>query len=146
MPRAFIFLFFLPVLMALGGLACGSESKDEQATPSAPASAPASDEEYLKVVCAGTKGFSDALISQTTAEGIAKSITDFIASLKATTPPADLDSFHQALIKYLEESVSDPTSLVTRKRPQPPEKVRERLAAKEATVSECTKAHYFVVE
>ncbi|MCL4232422.1 MAG: hypothetical protein KJ053_12655 [Dehalococcoidia bacterium] len=146
MRRAIVPLLVPSLLLALIGSACGGNEKDGQDTPTAPASEPVTDKEYLKVICTGTKGFSDALVSQTTAEGIAGSITGFIASLKQTTPPADLQQFHQDLIKYLEDSVSDPTSLVTKKRPQPPEKVRERLAATEAEVPECTKAHYFVTE
>ncbi len=148
MRRALSWVLVVPLFAVLAGAACGGgdDGNNADESPTTPASDPVSDEEYLKVICTGTQGFTDALISQTTAEGIAKSITDFIASLKSTTPPSDLQQFHKDIIKYLEDSVSDPTSLVTKKRPQPPDKVRDRLAAKEASVTECAKAHYFGIE
>ncbi len=133
-------------VVALGGAcvlaaamaACGGGSdKPAAVTPGV------SDEEYLKVICSGTQGFSDALISQTTVDGIAKSIKDFIAAMNAVTPPSDLQAFHKDLLKYLDDSLKDPTSAVTRKRPQPPDKARQRLAAKEPSVPECSKVHYF---
>ena len=129
-------------IVAVATAACGDSSDGPSKTPTVVV-AGASDEEYLKVICAGTQAFSDALISQTTAEGIAKSIKDFVAALKDIAPPSDLQAFHKEMTKYLEDSVSDPTSLVTKKRPQPPEAVRSRLAAKEPNVPACSKAHYF---
>jgi len=129
------------IVLAALAAACGGGSGSSSKTPTPGPGA--SDEQYLKVICAGTQAFSDALVSQTTTEGIAQSITDFAAALKAITPPEDLQSFHQEITKYLEDSVSDPTSLVTKKRPQPQQTVRDRLAAKELGVPECSKAHYF---
>lgn len=144
MRRALSLALAVQLFAVLAVAACGGGDDDAGDASTASDSSAVSDEQYLKVICTGTQGFSDALISQTTAEGIAKSITDFIASLKATAPPADLQQFHKDLIKYLEDSVSDPTSLVTKKRPQPPDKARDRLASKEASVTECAKARYFV--
>lgn len=136
-------LALMAILLVSLTAACGDDGQgDTTPTPSNRAS----DEEYLRVVCSGTEGFSNALVSQTSAEGIAKSIKDFIAALKEIAPPADLDQFHKDLVKYLEDSVADPTSLITKKRPQPSDKVRDRLAQKEGTVTECAKAHYFVKE
>ena len=133
--------FVLIIVLAALVTGCGGGSSGSSKTPAAGVGA--TDEEYLKVICTGTQAFSDALISQTTAEGIAKSIKDFVAALKAIAPPTDLQDFHKEITKYLEDSVSDPTSLVTKKRPQPPEAARSRLAAKEPGVPECSKAHYF---
>jgi len=126
----------LPVVLLAA--ACGDDD-------SPPPANGVSDETYLKVVCTGTRDFSDALISQSTAEGIAKVIKDFVASMKAVEPPADLSGFHKDIVKYLETAVEDPTSLATKKRPQPPEDVRKRLAAKESGVPECQKGAYFTL-
>jgi len=139
--RIVLRLLVVAAIVVVSTAACGGGSDSASTTPTAGMGA--TDEEYLKVICAGTQAFSDALISQTTPEGIAKSIKDFAAALKAITPPEDLRDFHTEITKYLEESVSDPTSLVTKKRPQPPEAARSRLASKEPNVPECAKAHYF---
>ncbi len=141
MRSVWIPVAILACILAALAVACGGGDGDLAGTPTAATGA--TDEQYLTVICAGTQAFSDALISQTTAEGIAKSIKDFILALKGITPPQDLQAFHKDITRYLEDSVSDPTSLVTKKRPQPPEAARERLAAKEPGIPECSKAHYF---
>lgn len=114
--------------------ACGGGGDGTGATATGPTS---SDEDYLKAICTGTKDFSDALVSKTKSEEIAQVIKDFSAAMKKLNPPADLQQFNTSFTKYLDDSLNDPTSLVTRKPPEPPAKARDRLVSKEANVSEC---------
>ena len=132
--RAFS-VFALGIVMATGLVACGGGS-DSKSTPKA--SGPVlTDEQYLRAICTGTKNFSDALISKTTAAGIGEVVTSFKTEMQSLNPPADLQDFNAQFVKYLEDSLKDPTSLLTRKPPAPPSKVRDRLVSKEANVPEC---------
>lgn len=124
-------LFLVPMAVA-----CGGDSSSGTKTG-------VSDEEYLKVLCTGLSNFSDAMISKTTAAEIGQVIKDYIAEMKKVDPPSDVKQFHQDFVKYLEDSLSDPTSLVTRKPPLPPDGARKRLAAKEPGVAECKSPTFF---
>ena len=117
-------------------VACG----DDDAKPAGEAS---TDEQYLKVVCTGLSNFSDALVSKTSSDEIAKVIKEYITSLKAVTPPRDLEKFHRDFEKYLQDALNDPTSLVTKTPPLPADEVRRRIASKEANVPECRNATFF---
>ena len=132
-PAALLFSI-LPLASACGG---------DNAKPPAPTGPTVSDEEYLKAICAGTRNFSNALISKTKPEEIATVIKDFSASMKQLSPPSDLRKFNTDFVKYLDDSLSDPTSLVTRKPPAPPAAVRDRLVAAEAKVPECKDGTFF---
>lgn len=134
----------LPVLLAIAALlfaACGGSKN--AATGSATASgktatgAGSSDEAYLKIICGGTDNFYNAVQTATTADAISKVITAFIADLKSANPPSDLRQFNNEFIKYLQDAVGNPTSLLTANPPLPPEKARNRLVGKESSVEEC---------
>jgi len=132
----------LMLVLTLVAAACGGGGS--KATPTPAVSGPrATDQQYLKAICTGTQAFSDALVSKTTAAGIAQVIKDFSASMKKINPPADLQTFHAAFIKYLDGSLSDPTSLVTKSPPEPPASVRQRLASEESSVPECKRPTFF---
>ena len=102
-----------------------------------------SDEDYLKTICAGTREFSNALVSKTTPDDIADVIREFIKTMKDANPPADLVKYNDDFVDYLEEAVDEPTSLVTRKPPLPSDEAQRRLAAKEVTVEECKDGSFF---
>jgi hypothetical protein len=134
----------LPALLALIALlfaSCGGGSSSGGSTPRAsngsPQSGTASDEAYLKVICGGTDQFYNAVQTSSTADGISKAIKDFIADLQKVTPPADLQQFNKEFIKYLQDAVDNPTSLLSTNPPLPPEKARDRLVSKEKDVEEC---------
>lgn len=145
-------LFLLP----LGLVACGGND-DETNTESTPAaetptpdggsgsSTPVAvdDEGYLAVVCSGLADFSDAVLVAETADEISAVVRDYIADLQGVMPPEDLVEFHESFIQYLSDSVNEPTVLLTTPRPLPEESVRERLSAKEASVSECRDLTFF---
>lgn len=131
----------LPVLFMFG--ACGGDSSDPDPTTTSNRGGTGTDEEYLADICSGTSEFSNALLSKTTAEEIAEVIRDFIGQMKEANPPADLVKYNDDFVKYLEDSVSDPTSLVTRNPPLPPKDVQRRLAAKELSVDECKDGTFF---
>lgn len=136
----------LPIVVALAALlfaACGGSKN--AASPSATGSARAgstagagvSDEAYLKVICGGTDEFYNAVQTATTADAISKVIRNFITQLKSVNPPSDLRQFNSQFIKYLQDAVDNPTSLLTADPPLPPEKARNRLVSKESDVEEC---------
>lgn len=137
-------------LLAVGGMlvplllvmsACGDSKSDPN--PTTTTGGTGTDEAYLATICAGTSDFSNALISKTSADEIADVIRDFITEMKAANPPADLVQYNADFVKYLEDAVSDPTSLVTRNPPLPPKDVQRRLAAKELSVPECKDGTFF---
>jgi hypothetical protein len=132
-PAALLFSVFL-LASACGG---------DDAKPAVSNGPAASDEEYLKAICSGTQNFSNALMSKSKSEEIAQVIKDFSASMKQISPPADLQKFHADFVKYLDDSLSDPTSLVTRRPPAPPAGARDRLVAKESKVPECKDGTFF---
>jgi len=127
------------LLAACGGGASPSTGNGNGTTPAGGGS----DEDYIRVICAGSVEFSNALVRETTVEGIARTIEDFIDNLKKANPPSDLLQFHQDLLTYLETSLDDPTALAVKPRPQPPEDARERLAAREDDLPECDEVGYF---
>ena len=122
-------------LVALVALACG----DHAAAPKGGGT----DEDYLKAVCTGVSNFSDALISKTTAKEIGDVIQQFIDEMEKVNPPADLVAYNKSFIQYLKDSLSDPTSLVTKPPPEPPQSVRDRLASKESSIPECKNPTFF---
>lgn len=136
-------LLVLVIAAVFTAAACGGGGSPKP-TPTAPTSGPTlTDEQYLKAICTGTQAFSDALISKTTADGIAQVIKQFSTNLKSINPPGDLRTFHAAFIKYLDDSLTDPTSLLTKSPPEPPDSVRQRLASKESSVPECKNPTFF---
>lgn len=132
----------LPLLLLLAA-ACGGDKVSPATVTADPGSPRLSDEEYLKAICVGTSAVSDAAIAATTKEAIAQVIEDFSASMKAINPPADLAEFQSEFVKYLDDAVSDPTSVLTEKPPLPPDGPRERLTSKESQVPECRDPMFF---
>ncbi len=128
------------LLVACGG---GSGSNKNADGNGAGGVAGGTDEDYLRIICAGSVEFSNALVRETTVEGIARTIEEFITNLEAAEPPSDLQGFHADLLDYLKTSLDDPTALAVKPRPQPPEDVRERLAQKENALPECDEVGYF---
>ena len=63
--------------------------------------------------------------------------------MEETNPPSDLREYNDEFIKYLEDAVNDPTSLVTRQPPLPDDDIQRRLAAKEPSVEECKDPTFF---
>lgn len=132
----------VPMLIALAALlfgACGGGSSKSGTTPTSRSGggAPVSDEAYLKVICGGTDNFYNAVQTATTADAISKVIRQFVADLQKVTPPSDLQQFNNDFIKYLQDAVDNPTSLLSTNPPLPPQKVRDRLVSKESSVEEC---------
>lgn len=121
-------------LFALVALACD----DDGPPPSA-----VDDEDYLAVMCANLDRFSDAILVETEAAGIAAVIEDFIAEMESVEPPSDLREFHDSFIEYLEDAVADPTSPLVLSPPLPGDEARERLAGKERSVPECREPTFF---
>lgn len=128
--------------VALAFAACGGGDNDnnssnggdsEEATASGE---PLSDEEYLRVFCTGVTNYRNAL-NTAPREGLVDVIEEYIDSMRAVTPPEDAQGFHDEFIGYLEEAVEEPTFLVTRDPPRPPDDVRERLASKTSDIDEC---------
>jgi hypothetical protein len=134
-------LFLIPVL--LFGAACGDDGDDDTGSDAPSAKPGGNDEDYLKAICSGTQEFSNALITKTSVEEIGQVVEDFVATMKDTNPPDDLEQYNAEFIQYLEEALSDPTSLVTRNPPLPPEDVQRRLAGKEVTIDECKDGTFF---
>ena len=131
--------YLFAAAMLLPALALFASCGDDDDTPKSGGS----DEEYLAAICKGTSDFSNALLSKTTAAEIADVIKEFIKTMKSTNPPADLAKYNDEFVQYLEDAVSEPTSLVTRTPPLPPADVQRRLAAKELTVEECKDGTFF---
>ena len=135
--RRFLFAgaILVPALVLFSS--CGDDGDDD--TPKSGST----DEEYLAAICKGTSDFSNALLTKTTAAEIGNVIEDFITLMKDANPPADLADYNQEFVKYLEDAVADPTSLVTREPPLPPDDIQRRLAAKELSVDECKDGTFF---
>ncbi|MBA4179315.1 MAG: hypothetical protein C0506_01890 [Anaerolinea sp.] len=132
-------MFFLAVAAALlASAACGNGGDAPKPTGNE-----LSDEQYLAAICSGTSKFSDALISKTKPEEIGAVIKQFAADMKKLDPPGDLKSYNEQFVKYLENAVADPTSLVTQNPPLPAKEARARLAAKETSVPECKDGTFF---
>ncbi|MFN0145438.1 MAG: hypothetical protein ACKVT1_02925 [Dehalococcoidia bacterium] len=102
-----------------------------------PTRTPLSDEAYLAVFCAGLSNYQDALLSARTSEAISKVVADYADAMDAVGPPGDVGEFHTDFVKYLRDSVKDPTSLTTKTPPKPATTQRERLAGKVNDVPEC---------
>jgi hypothetical protein len=135
-----LLLTLLP--LALFAAACGGGSA--KSTPTASAAGPAiSDEAYLKLICVGTSNVSNAVIGQTSAEGISNVIKDFRDSMKAINPPADLREFQTQFVSYLDAAVANWGVVVNQKPPVPSDSVRQRLASKEPQVPECKDPTFF---
>lgn len=124
----------VPVMLFLA--ACGGGGED------APTGG-GTDEEYLRAICQGTSDFSNALLSKTTAGEIADVIREFTEHMKDANPPGDLVKYNDEFVQYLEDSLKDPTSLVTREPPLPSEDIQRRLAGKELSVDECKNGTFF---
>lgn len=135
--RRFLFAgaILVPALVLFSS--CGDDGDDD--TPKSGGT----DEEYLAAICKGTSDFSNALLTKTTAAEIGNVIEDFITLMKDANPPADLADYNQEFVKYLEDALADPTSLVTREPPLPPDDIQRRLAAKELSVDECKDGTFF---
>lgn len=135
--RRFLFAgaMLVPALVLFSS--CGDDGDDD--TPKSGGT----DEEYLAAICKGTSDFSNALLTKTTAAEIGDVIEDFITLMKDANPPADLADYNQEFVKYLEDALADPTSLVTREPPLPPDDIQRRLAAKELSVDECKDGTFF---
>jgi hypothetical protein len=119
-----------------GGGSPGSPSAQlvEDITPSGPV---LSDDEYLKALCTGLSSYQDALVSEKTVEGLRKVVLDFAASMAKLNPPEDLQSFNTQFVQYLKDAEADPTSLVVKAPPKPPDSQRERLADRVKSVPAC---------
>ena len=138
-----VFLLLLLLVAVATAAACGGGGSNKS-TPTASVERPARDRRTVpQGYLHRHPGFSDALVSKTTADGIAQVIKQFSANLKKINPPADLRTFHAAFIKYLDDSLTDPTSLLTKAPPEPPDSVRQRLASKESSVPECKSPQFF---
>ncbi len=131
-------LALLPLLFA----ACSDS--DSKSTPTIVAGTPASDDAYMTVFCTGLSNLSSALVSKPTANEIATVMKAYITELKKITPPKDLEKFHAEYIKFFEDSVNDPTSVLTRKPPAPSETVRQHYADIEQKTPACKDARFFV--
>jgi hypothetical protein len=139
--------WLLAVPLAAAGMlfgACGGDGDDESGqdgggsvtTTAAPGGAAVSDEEYLRRFCSGVTEYREALNTEPR-EGLVRVVEDYLASMEGVTPPADLVEFHAAFLDYLREAVEEPTQLITREPPVPPDGVRERLAEKTDDIAEC---------
>jgi hypothetical protein len=122
-------------IVLIAATACGDD--DDSNTPTPAPGVQLTDEQYLDAICTGTKDLSDALITKTSADEIAKVIKDFSARMKLLNPPSDLQQFQTDFTKYLDDAVSHPTSIITKDPPVPPNKVRDRLISKEPNVASC---------
>lgn len=133
----YVYAIAVSLLLAASLLlsACGSDGD----TPKSGGT----DEDYLRAICVGTTNFSNALLSKTNPDDIAKVIRDFIAVMKKANPPADLANYNKEFVQYLEDAVSEPTSLVTRKPPLPSKDVQRRIASLEPTIDECKSGTFF---
>ncbi len=145
MRPAFLAVALLAGLVAVFA-ACGGDGgaapvgADASASPSV---TPMTDQEYLKAICTGVQSFSDALVSKSNADDIAKVIRDFSASMKALNPPPDLRQFNTDFGKYLDDAVKDPSALLTRQPPLPSDSARKRLTSEESNVAECKSPSFF---
>jgi hypothetical protein len=101
-----------------------------------------SDEDYLRVFCTDLSAFSNALVRAQNPDAIRTAIADYVEQLRTIEPPDDLRGYHEAYITYLQDAAGEP-SLVGRKPPTPPGGPRDRLAAKESSVSACKDASFF---
>lgn len=131
--------WLLPLLalpMVLVAAACGD---DDDSTPTGGGT----DEDYLSAICTGSANFSNALLSKTSAAEIATVVREFAAEMKDANPPADLAKYNDEFVKYLEDAVADPTSLVTREPPLPSKDIQRRLANLEPTIAECKDPTFF---
>ena len=120
------------LLVPAAFLACGDSNDDPGSGGET-----SSDEEYLAVFCAGLTKYQETLVSATTETQIGDVIKGYIDELHEVAPAEGLQEYHSQYIGYLEDALRDPTSLVTRKPPLPPEDARERLSAKAKTVEQC---------
>jgi hypothetical protein len=125
-------------LAACGG--GGGSNSTPTPTPTSeaptPAGPPLSDEEYLRVFCTGVTNYREALNTEPR-EGLVRVVEEYVASMRAVSPPADIAEFHAAFIRYLEDAVAEPTALITRQPPLPPDEARSRLADKARSIDEC---------
>ncbi|MCC7364035.1 MAG: hypothetical protein IT303_06655 [Dehalococcoidia bacterium] len=130
-----------PVLLVAA--ACGGGDDDETADggdgggDSQATGTPLSDTEYLKTLCSGLTAYQESVLSTPDPDEIAKVVEDFAADMKAVTPPEDLQDWQAGFVKYLEDAVEEPTSLLTTAPPMPDDDVRQRLANKVPEVPEC---------
>lgn len=131
---------FVLALATFGFAACGDDDAADE--PSGTVGT-GTDEGYLRAICVGSQNYSKALNTATTADEIGKVVRDFIAEMKKANPPADLVTYNTEFIKYLQDSVEEPTSLVTRNPPLPSKDIQRRLASLEPSISECRDGTFF---
>jgi hypothetical protein len=139
-----------PATLLLGSLllaACGGDSNNgatptpgTTSPPTTPGASgpPLSDEDYLRVFCNGLSDYTNALNTATSADAIAEVVRAYVGAMRLVNPPEDVREFHTAYVKYLEDAVDDPTSLVVTPPPKPSDEVRRRLADKQRNVAECS--------
>ena len=134
----------LVIFAAMVTAGCGGDSKKEsplsggnEPAPTVAAGTPATDEQYLAVFCAGATRYQEAVNTEKTADGIANAIKEYIAAMQKVVPPEDLREYQATYLKYLQDALPDPTSLLTHPAPLPPDGPRTRLANKASSVSEC---------
>jgi hypothetical protein len=134
-------VLLLPFLLLAA--ACGDDGDGDDADETPTGTPGGNDEDYLKAICSGTQEISNALITKTTPEEIGEVIELFIQKMKEANPPDDLEEYNAEFIQYLEDSLADPTSVVTRTPPLPSDDIQRRLAGKEITVDECKDGTFF---
>ena len=129
----------MPVALAVLALsACGGGGGNVSITSGRDtATTPLSDAAYLKVFCTGLSNYQDALLSAKSADAISKVVVDYADAMDKVEPPEDIQTFHKDFVKYLRDSVKEPTSLTTRTPPRPASAQRERLAARVNEIPEC---------
>lgn len=130
------------LLFVSAAMSCSGESKPRASNTDAGAleiatGTPVSDEAYLAVFCTGATRYREAVNTETTKEGLGKAVQEYATGMAKVVPPEDLRTFHGAFIKYLNDAVSEPTSLLTKAPPLPSDSVRTRLAGRTSDVPEC---------
>jgi hypothetical protein len=142
--------------------ACGDDdSSSSSSSGGATNGGTGSDAQYVATICKAAGKFSDdiaaaskdpsKLADPTAAAGLfQKPLEDYVATLKTAKPPSDVKSYHDALVKALDDAV---TQLKTKhdisaftslgdNLPTPPAGVSDRLQKAAASDADCTKAGF----
>lgn len=128
-----LLLLALVVTAACGG----GDSKEDPTVIPTPSGPPLSEEDYLRQLCTGLTGYQDALMTAKSGDDIAATIQQFVDSMAAVSPPADLREWHIEFVRYLEDGLDDPTSLSTLPPPELDKDTTDRLALKTQDIAEC---------